>query len=275
MKKTFLAKRNTLLTVRGISWGMFALAAALLLAGARFFVPDATFSLLAPVFRASDSAAAVSRGVSNAFADSAARVRQNEILANEKDALAVENAALQKQVDSLTSLLGASGAQKSVAILASVAAHPPENPYDTFLVAAGKQEGVMIGMEAFGPGGAPVGIVSAVSASFSSITLFSAPGVQTRGWIGDKNVPITLSGAGGGVLRAAVARDAAVAVGDPVFVPGPGMLPIGKVARVESDPSSPNITVSIVSATNLFSVSIVALRMTGIVPMTIATSTAL
>ena len=74
-------------------------------------------------------------------------------------------------------------------------------------------------------------------------------------------------------MHASVARAANIAVGDVVSVPGPGELPVGSVVRVDSDPLSPAVTLRIMPAANLFSLAWVELRATGVVPMTLATST--
>ena len=99
---------------------------------------------------------------------------------------------------------------------------------------------------------------------FSRVTLFSAPGVITNGWVGAGNVPLIIKGAGAGVLNASVPRSAGIFVGDIVFVPGPGMLPVGVVMRADSDPASPSVTLRIMPTINLFSVAWVTMRDTGV-----------
>ncbi|MEK7077197.1 MAG: hypothetical protein AAB967_03125, partial [Patescibacteria group bacterium] len=76
--------------------------------------------------------------------------------------------------------------------------------------------------------------------------------------------PLAINGAGGGAINASVPRSAGISVGDPVFAPGSGMLPIGTVVRVESDPSSPSVTLRIMPALNLFSIAWVVIRDTGV-----------
>ena len=118
-------------------------------------------------------------------------------------------------------------------------------------------------MEAFATGGVPIGVVSSVFADFSQVTLFSAPSMVTHGWVGPSNVPLTIEGAGGGVMNASLARSAGISVGDIVFGPGPGALPIGSVTRIDIDPLAPGVTLHIIPALNLFSVTWVILRDTG------------
>ena len=64
-------------------------------------------------------------------------------------------------------------------------------------------------------------------------------------------------------MTASVPRSAGISVGDTVYAPGPGSLPIATVARVDSVPSSPAVTLRILPSLNLFSVTRVTLRDTG------------
>ncbi len=274
MKKTYLARRNAILSSRSLSWGTLALVFAVFVLCVRLVASDMFWQAFAPVFRVSDTLSAGSNAFFNSFGDTAKLAASNERLTSENAALADENQALQTKVASLSALLGTAVPQKNAAgILAGVVARPPESPYDTLVLAVGEKEGVTLGMEAFAAGGVPIGMVSSVLADFSRVTLFSAAGTATSGWVGQANVPLTVTGEGGGAMRASVARAANIAVGDVVSVPGPGQLPIGSVVRIDSDPLSPAITLRIRSAANLFSIAWVELRATGVAPMAFATST--
>ena len=267
-------KRNALLSSRSVSWGAVALVVSLFILGVRFAAPNLFWQAIAPVFRASDAVTAISHSFFGSFSNAAALAAESERLTAENTALASENQALLQKVSDVSALLGVSGIQKNIpGILAGVVARPPASPYDTLVLAAGTNEGVALGMEAFGEGGVPLGIVSSVRADFSRVTLFSAPGVVTGGWIGQESIPLSLVGAGAGAMQASIARVAGIIEGDVVFVPGPGQLPIGSVVRVDSDPLSPGVTLRIQPALNPFGVAWVVLRMTGVVPMTFATST--
>ena len=259
MKKTFLARRNALLSSTSVSWGVLALAGAVLLLLIRLLAPNLFWYTFAPVFRASDLLAERSHAFFSSFGDATALTLENERLTDENATLSLKNQALHERVNDLAEL-----GQDIQGIAAGVVARPPASPYDTLVVAAGLKQGVALGMEAFGEGGTPLGIVSSVSSDFSRVTLFSAHGVTTNGWVGQAGLPLIIEGAGGGALRASAARSAGIAAGDVVFVPGPGKLPIGAVVRVDSDPASPSVTLRIAPAFNLFSISWVELRDTGI-----------
>lgn len=265
MKKIFLARRNALLSSASISWGAFALAFAVFALLARLLVPNFFWHAAAPAFRAADVIAAKSHMFLNSFSDTALLAARNERLASENAALANENQALLEKVAGLAGLVGTLGKGKNEnsGILAGVVARPPESPYDTLVLSAGTSAGVTLGMEAFGAGGVPLGSVSSVTDDFSRVTLFSAPHMVTRGWVGRASIPVDIFGAGAGTMQASFSRSAHVTVGDTVFAPGPGMLPIGSVVRIDNNPSTPGATLRIMPMINLFSLSWVLLRDTG------------
>lgn len=235
-----------------------ALAITVFLLLLRLLAPNLFWKIFTPVFQASDSLAKTSHAFLSSFRDTAELALQNEKLISENVALANENQALTKKIESISKL-----SADARGIIAGVVARPPESPYDTLVLSAGSNDGVTLGMEAFGEGGVPLGVVSAVFADFSRATLFSAPDVTVNGWVGKNSLPLIIKGTGGGTMSASVARSANIVVGDTVFAPGPGMLPIGSVVRVDNEVSSPSVTLRIMPALNLFSVTWVSLRDTG------------
>lgn len=277
MKKTFLAKRNALLSSVRISWGGAALAFVLIVSLVRVSAPDFFWRVSAPAFRAADALAAASHAFVAGFGNAAALTLRNEQLASENAALASENQTLSQKIASISALFDSSAPAQSVpGILAGVLARPPESPYDTLVLSAGRNAGVRSGMEAYGAGGVPLGVVETVLADFSRVVLFSAPGVSTHGWVGKAGIPLTLTGEGAGAMGASVPRSAGVIVGDSIFVPGPGMLPIGSVIRIDGDPSSPSVTLRIMLSQNIFSIPWVRVRDVGAAlqsPLFAATST--
>lgn len=254
-------KRNALFSPAGFSWGALALALALCALSLRLAAPGAFMSAEAPLLRGASALSLGSASLLSGFSDSAALSARAEALALENSALSAENQTLRKQAADMAALLGGAperGAKTSRTL--GVLFAPPAGPYDTLVLAGGAADGAAIGQEAFGAGGVPLGIVSSVSAGFSRVTLFSAPGIVTRGWVGSTTMPLDLRGAGGGALRATVARAEDIALDDPVFAPGPGALFIGRVARIDRDPASPSADILIRGALNLFSITQVELR---------------
>lgn len=265
MKRTFLARRNALLSSRDVSWGVLAVALVAFIMIVRIVLPNFFWHVFSPVFQASEVLGTKSHAFFIRFSDVATLARQKEQLESENAALASENQMLLKKVENLSDL---AVRKDGASIIAGVVARPPMSPYDTLMLAAGREDGVALGMEAFGAGGVPVGIVTSVLDDFSRVTLFSSSGVTMSGWVGRENTPLSIVGAGGGAMQAVVARAADVAPGDVVFMPGPGMLPVGSVLRVESDPLSPAVTLRIQPAINPFAISWVELRTTGVATST-------
>ena len=258
MKRTFLARRNALLSSANISWGAYALMTAVLILLVRLVAPNFFWTVFTPMFHISDAFTAKSDAFFNSFDDTAALALENEKLRNENAAITIQNQALLQKENSISGLVRGEGV-----IIAGVVARPPTSPYDTLVLAGGLNDGITQGMEVFGDGNVPLGVISVTNDRFSRATLFSAPGMNTDGWVGKANLPITVRGAGAGAMLASAARSAGIVVGDVVSVPGPGMLPVGIVTRVDSNTSSPSVTLRIMPAMNLFSISWVAVRDTG------------
>jgi cell shape-determining protein MreC len=263
MKKIFLTKRNALLSSANVSWGALALLVAVLALMLRLLAPNLFWRASAPLLRGANTLTRTSRMLFSGFSDAATLASRNAALVSENIALTNENHALQKREADRNALVGPVPERSGPSIVAGVISAPPESPYDTLLLSLGEKAGVSVGQEAFGAGGVPLGIVSSVVADFSRVTLFSAPNMSTRGWVGSSNLPLEILGAGGGTMLATLARSANVAVGDAVFAPGPGALPIGRVIRVDSDPSSRVITLLIQPAINSFSITWAELRDTN------------
>lgn len=257
MKRTFLARRNALLSSASLSWGGGALLFAVVAVLMRLLAPDLFWQATSPAFGFADAVASKSRFFFAGFGDAATLAARNEVLEKENAALRYENQALLEKNRSTHALGSPTG------IWAGVVARPPESPYDAIVLSAGKEAGVALGQEAFGEGGVPLGAVTAVTDNFSRVTLFSAPGVITHGWVGSANTPLSLAGAGAGTVRATLSRSAKVTVGDTVFLPGPGMLPAGTVVRIDSDSASPALTLHIQMKANPFSLTWVELRDVG------------
>ena len=257
MKRIFLAKRNALFSSTDVSWGTYALTGAVLVLLVRLLAPNFFWYIFSPIFQSADALATESHALFSSFGDTTRLALENERLSEENAALSLENQALLRKADAFSEFGGGQS------ITAGVVARPPESPYDTLVLAAGARAGIEVGMEVFGAGGVPIGRISSVLADFSRATLFSSPGVATAGWAKDKSIPLVITGSGAGTMQAFLARSAGVTVGDTIFAPGPGMLPIGTVARVESDPSSTSVTLRIAPALNLFSIAWVVVRDTG------------
>ena len=279
MKRTYSPTRNIGSLWSELSTGARVLIVVVLLLPIRIASPSTFFSLVEPLLSGANVLSRATRLMFTEVYTSAHYREENDALRTSIASLRNENDALKQQVTHVMDMVGAlQGIERiSPSIVATVIARPPQSPYDTLLITKGNQNGVRKGMEVFSQERTPVGIVSAASDDYAQVTLFSSYGTITYGWVGSKTVPIELRGNGGGTFAATLPRPSIVQVGDRVYVPGPGLLPLGSVARIDDDPSNPAVTLRIVPLTNLYALSMVLLQDTGLNAgaVQVATSTAL
>lgn len=248
-----------LLSRAQFTWGAFALLFAVAALVLRVVAPGLFFTAAAPLERESTAVAHAVRSIMPG--SGASLLSRNDSLVSENAALAAENRMLvQKNADLMGLLNATSSVPRVKGIVAGVLAAPPEDPYGALMLGAGKTSGITVGMEAFGNQGVPVGTVSAVLDAQARVTLFSAPGQKMNAWVGQKQLPVVLVGAGAGAFSASVPSTAAIAVGDAVYAPGPGALPVGEVTRIDRTPSAPSARLQIAPAANPFSLAWVVLR---------------
>ena len=246
---SFRRPRRLLSPGGGIVVGGVVLVSVLLLA-LRVFLPGTLSALAAPLWSLGTQAAA-----RVALPESADALRV------ERDALLAENAALRNENLALVAELAdtARVARSEGEVVAGVLVRPPVTPYDVLIVSAGSKQGIVAGATAYGPGGIPVGSVTSVSTNQAHVTLYSATGQSHEGWIGEDRMPATIEGEGAGSFRASISTDAQVKEGDAVYLPGPGGLPVGTVARIEVHPASPEATLYVRPLVNPFTLTAVSI----------------
>lgn len=243
--------RNSLLdSERGFA-GIIVIGIIIVVLVVRFAFPGALTALMTPLWGTGTALTAAAGGASAYFGDRPSLVAERDRLTAENEALLQTNRMLDARAQDLERLLG-SRTEAGSGILAGVLARPPVAPYDVLVIDQGSEDGVVIGAFVSGPGGVPVGTVEDALPGSSRVVLYSAPGRKTEGWAGDVRTPVTLEGIGGGIFRASIPRDAAVIVGDTVYVPGPGSIPVGSVTSVNLDPSSPRSSIEVRPYVNVF-----------------------
>ncbi len=155
-----------------------------------------------------------------------AEVAQLQARVADRDALYQENVALKETLNR--------AAGRNI-ILAGILQRPPLTPYDTFIIDAGQEEGVLVGSYVSLGGSALVGTVTEVHKSTAQVTLYSAPGSvhQALLMVGEESTPISIEGQGGGSLRAEVPAGTGAMEGDVVILPDVGMGLTAVVRHVE------------------------------------------
>lgn len=239
----------------GTRWSVAALVVALIFVLARVLVPDLFIRVMGPVLGAGSRLSTSVAGFFGSFGDARALAERNAELVRQNATLSLENRTLGERLADLTALAGTTVEAEARGVVAGVLARPPTTLYDTLVLSAGTDAGVHELMGVVGPGGVPLGIVWAAGARFSRARLFSAPGVATDAWVGSARIPVTLEGAGAGAFRASVSQGTGIALGDTVYLSGPGAIPMGTVARIAGAASDPVVRLSITPLINPFSVT--------------------
>lgn len=259
MKMQYSRKRNALVSSRTllIGGGVFCVCLLVLLLGSLF--PSLSITLATPGWKLGAAATQATHSVSSIFEKTDETQSATERLQSENQVLQNENRALRGQLSDITHLTGSSTLPAHL-VLGGVLSRPPLSPYDSLVVSVMDSAPVSVGARVFAAGSVPIGTVSESSRGTARVLLYSSPKTTVEGWIGEKRLPVTLTGESAGSFSASLSHESGVLVGDVLYLPGPGALPAGTVARISSDPSSTNDAVYIVPYINIFSLTWVAIE---------------
>ncbi|MEK7511200.1 MAG: rod shape-determining protein MreC [Patescibacteria group bacterium] len=247
-------RRNALLAPSGGIALLIVAVLIIILFILRTVFPGTISFLARPFWSAGGAVTDSAGGVSAFFGDKAVIAEERDARAREAMLLREQNAVLAARVSDLERLLG--GRTEAVAgIRAGVLVRPPVSPYDTLVVDQGTEQGVRVGAQVTGAGGAPIGMIESVAGDTSRVLLYSAPGHVTQGWVGEARIPLSLEGASAGAYRTSVPRENTVAVGETVYLVAGGAVPIGTVVAVDADPSTPRSVIHVRPIVNPFSIT--------------------
>lgn len=170
---------------------------------------------------------------------------KDQVASYQEDAAAYDT--LQAENEQLRALVHL--AATTAGVTAPVISSFDSSPYGTFLIGAGKSEGIATGSLVLTADGFVVGRVSELHAHKALVQGILASGSDTEVLIG--SVAVTLEGRGGGNGRAELPRDVAVATNTPAIAPSLGSRPVGIVGRVESAQASASQTAYVQLPLNL------------------------
>lgn len=125
---------------------------------------------------------------------------------------------------------------KSKNILATIKQSPAETPFDTFIIDAGIDNGVVIGDKVY-YGNLIIGKVIDVGNDFAKVELFSSPGNTFLGTIQSTKMKVDAKGLGGGMFEVLVPEGATVKVGDAFVFPSISTKVFGVVKSIEDKQS--------------------------------------
>lgn len=193
---------------------------------------------------------------SGLFSSKASLAAENQSLKAQIQALqeqAALSAALEGQVTALTTI--AHLATSQAGITAPVASSFIASPYGTFLIGAGRNDGVTAGSLVLSDQSVVVGTVSDTGAHSATVVELFAPEHSLDALL--DGASITVKGEGGGNATAQVPNGTKVGQGDAVTAPEYAGRVIGVVGHVDANPSNAAIVVSIGSPVNLASMQYV------------------
>jgi cell shape-determining protein MreC len=191
--------------------------------------------------------------VSLLFRSKSSLQEENKKLQDSLDLVAAEaysRELLRAENEALKTKLGRS--PEFALTLARVLVSPEISPYDTLIIDAGSDHGVLLHTEVFGDGDFKIGEVTRVFARSAVVSLYSTPDAELAVNIGSSSLPAIARGAGGGNFRATLPKGAEVVVGDAVLIPALAPEYAGVVGAIERPDGSSLQTVFIQLPFNLF-----------------------
>ncbi len=140
---------------------------------------------------------------------------------------------------------------------ARVIVTPPRSHYDTIVIGAGSEDGVLE-QDIVTVGGIAIGAVTAVYPYSSVAQLYSSPGTTFDARIGTTDAVTTVYGVGGGALEAKVPSELGVTLGDTATDPRTGYV-FGTVQSITTRDIDTETYVRIALPVSLTSISLVSL----------------
>lgn len=168
---------------------------------------------------------------------------------------------LQKENVELKEKLGRPVAKN--VMLAYVLKKPPFTVYDTFILDAGSNQGVVVGDKIYSFGDLLIGEIQEVSPTTSKVKLYSSYGEKYDILIGEKSVQATAIGRGGGSFEIIIPRDIKVNEGDTITVPNISNTVFGVVGKIISDPARAFSTVIFSQPINIYEQKWVLISLTN------------
>ncbi len=159
---------------------------------------------------------------------------------NRMQANMLDRNILKERVIRLEEAFGRMGEDNRV--VADVLAGPGWSPYDTLIIDAGAENGIMVGDRVVYAGAGVIGEIAELYDTASKVKLYSSHGEEYEVFVGQQSIPSVAKGRGMGNFEVKVPHGSLVIVGDEVLMPN-GNLILGIVGSVEEDRILPFIRV--------------------------------
>lgn len=232
-------RRNRQAKIRNILIGVSVLLFLFLFQ--KYFFPQVSFvtnATLSPLMRIGNNLRTNLKNTQNFFASQKALQAENNNLKKDLEEMKATTAnyqTLQTDNETLKELLGRK-APNSKFILAGILSKPNKSLYDTLIIDAGKDEGVVVGHLVFAVGNIPIGRVVEVFNTSSKVVLFSTSQEKTDVVVAGSGAFMSLVGRGGGNFEMILPRDFELQEGAEMTMPGINSYILAKVVTILSDP---------------------------------------
>jgi cell shape-determining protein MreC len=200
-------------------------------------------------------------GAQSVFTSKSALIRERDALQNQIATLQAQLAekdatiALDTEIKNIVDKRGAHDF-----IIAAILSKPNRSIYDTLVIDLGEKDGVKFGAKVFGAGIVPLGTISEVFASTSTVKLYSNPGEKFQVVVLGKDISTEATGKGGQNFEMTFPRDVEIPIGSSVALPGFPTQPFATVEKVMFDPRDPFQNVLLRSLVNVQELQIVQIE---------------
>ncbi len=201
-------------------------------------------------------------GVKNIITSKNSLAKENAELAaklEEANAKLADREILASENENLKAVLGRKTSKSF--LLSVVLAGPGSSAYDTFLIDAGKNDGVFVGQKVFADGVIVLGTVEEVYNNSARVRLFSSSGVETSIVVknGALDSFVKLTGRGGGNFEMDAPKDFVLEPGTAVALPGLNAEVVAIAGATISDPRDPKTKILFTTPINIFNLKFVEL----------------
>jgi cell shape-determining protein MreC len=142
-------------------------------------------------------------------------------------------------------------------LVAAILAKPNRSLYDTLIIDAGANQGVVVNQRVFALGNIPIGRIAESYADSSKVILYSNPEEKTGIVVDGRGIFMQIVGRGGGNFEILLPKDLTLDNGTEVSLPGITPYIVGTVVKTISDPRDSFVKALLVSPVNIQSLDFV------------------
>ncbi len=222
------------------------------------FFDSVIISAVSPIWKSENSIVRSLRDGTSFLNSKKSLIEENVLLKERLSSLEAEVSSLSRQCVQESTLLELMGRrQDSNMVAATILTRPPQTPYDVIIIDVGSNESIRIGSLVSLPEGPVLGIVSEVFSKQAKVKLFSASGEETNAVLERNNIPVVLTGLGGGNFKLVIPRDIEINIGDRILSSDITSRLLAIVEEISSQPTDSFKEVLTISPTNIFTLRFV------------------